>query len=183
MLARATSRLVDSSSYSPRALIDGELQEAKEGVITFPEDPPEAMRALVQSLYGFPIWKSIAERIRQVQDLMTTILPDTYDLAMKYALPTLCQEVLRCIETFFYKTTPPLSLAPGGWFWRTAKYLYDDLERAPAMRTALNSLLQKNYLHLKDKAIVREELAKNPALAIELTLSGGLDGNGYRVPG
>lgn len=160
---------------------DGELQEANESVIEFPEDPPEAMRALLQSHYGYSIGQSIVERMVQVNDLMTTILPHTYDLAMKYALPNLCQEVLRHFEVIFSETTPPLSLAPGGWFWQVARYLYDDLERAPVMRTALNSLLQKNYLHLKEKAIVLEELSRNPALAIELTLIGGLDGNGYRL--
>lgn len=155
-------------------------QESVENVITFPEDPPKALEAIVKMLYGMPLAEAmldappgLANEIAPIQEL--------YKLAQKYQLPSVAAHLLACLEFALEGSDADLVL---GSIWSLGRQLYDTDDDLPEMRAVVLAALQKKARRISlqgRRDVVEMELSKCPRFALDLALSGGLDGKGLRL--
>lgn len=145
--------------------------------IDFPEDPPDAVRMFIMSLYGFELYE-----IDYELDTMrprVIVLVDTYDLATKYLFEELATDVLEQLEAEFSSMIYDRFQADGS-YWQLAAYLLENHDRASPVRAMMPRMLQSNLHMLYGKGkIVWEALEGVPELAIMLLGNGGMDGKGW----
>lgn len=148
-----------------------QFQEAEEDVIYFPDDPANAMRLLVMSLYGFTLAESIQEVYGAANASYNNvpILAETFDLSHKYLVPGLDRTILEYLQICYNDSSADIAFAKDGWFWRLAEYLYEDHDRAPGIRICLPIMLGKHVCLRGDlDDVSQQELRKFPELTIQL---------------
>jgi len=154
-------------------------QESFDNIIEFPEDPPEAFEVIIMMMYGYTC---ASARRKCVHDKSLDLewpgrkLPQAYDLATKYQLPSIESDLLDYLNMVICKNQTMLTSTE--WFWSILTWLYDNDDSAPEMRTALRAALRENPDIVEGrKEAVREWLLGCPKLAAELAMNGGFAGN------
>jgi len=104
----------------------------------------------------------------------------TCELAKKYQTPDITERILPTFrQTLSREYNNPGTLAERCWPMTINLFERDDL---PEMRAELLVAFRKHAAKLAGKeTFLREKLLKCPGLAIELALTGGLDGKGFAV--
>ena len=156
------------------------IQEAQENTIRFPEDSPDALRAVVMWLYSFDLRDCYRENdvTNGRNRTLAVVIPEMHDLAAKYDLPDLTLEIEVSISD---------DLGSGGvlfnYFWPMARYLWSNPESAVRLRkifllrlrayTTSTKMMQSDRVFAMIKTV--------PGVAYDLLVSGGLDGKGPKV--
>jgi hypothetical protein len=136
-------------------------------------------------LYGFNLLVCYANDENNAAaarpSLLATVLPEMYDLASKYNLPDLKAEIEVSLRRLYKE-----NVANWLWLWPMVRYLWSNLDSAVAVRgivlefvRELTSTMPNASQEERDRMAIL--LRANPQLAIELLLSGGLDGNGPKL--
>jgi len=158
-------------------------QESIENVIDFPEDHPAVLELMIMMLYDYTFEEAFKELVGtqeyHIQEFHINLLPQLYELAKKYQLPHLLSTVLETLKRILEKHA---AIGLKGFYWQLATYLDEDEDRAAEMRRILLDAFRKHAKSLSGEANwVKANLLNCPKLAIELAMSGGLDGKGMNI--
>jgi len=138
-------------------------------------------------LYGFDMVEcytngdaTLSESERQRAPVRAVVLPQMYDLAKRYNLP----ELMKRIEGFLNTRTYPYDGSFEMWCWPMAQYLWTNLDSAARLRPILLDAYRKHSMQFSNednKSRMSRHLRDCPELAVELLMSGGLDGRGLKL--
>jgi len=138
-------------------------------------------------LYGFDLkdcYMNGAKIYKAAQraPVRAVVLPQMYDLAAKYDLPELVEAITSFLlqhHTSSCRSTPSFEI----WHWPMAQYLWTNLDSATALRPILLEFYRSHVVQSSDddhKSRMAKHLRECPELALDLLLSGGLDGKGLK---
>jgi len=157
------------------------LQESITNVIELPNDSPEAMELLILMLYGHFCSKAIEELYPKdgPRSWPIKLLPELYELAIKYQLPRVATCIITQLEdTFCAQSLPERQ----HFYWDLATCLDNHEEQALEMRPILLRAFRANVdSWSEDAGFVKEQLKGCPKLAAELLMTGDLDGKGMKM--
>lgn len=110
------------------------------------------------------------------------LLPQAFNLADKYGLRPQKQTLMEKLKCTLDNHSKTSLIAPNSWYWQLARHLYASEDNALEMRSVLLAALRKHSNDLAEhKEFVERKLAACPGLAVELALSGGIDGKGLKL--
>jgi len=131
------------------------------------------------SLYGFGLCICFTNNEGiACPEKRAVVLPQMYDLAEKYDLPELMDRIEANLKDPHFCQNAGFER----WWWPMAQYIWTNDESA----TNLQPVMLELFRHYASQSLGRTSrnivprLSECPALAIDLLVSGGLDGSGLK---
>lgn len=151
--------------------------QTEEDIIVFEDESPKAMRGIVMFVYGF----SITDWLCQVKPDCGEVVA-CHDLSYNYGVTGLPQLIASRMKTWMTKIIAQDGMIDERW-WPLFRRIYDNGSSVDYafLRSAVLGACRSNTVALVTNEGLRANLAGCPGMALDLLLTGGLDGEGYKV--
>lgn len=120
-------------------------------------------------LYGMTWSEAVEEMVPSPKKWDIVLLPETYELAIKYQLPSIAEQILEKLKMILDGSPEPIDL-DRDFFWILANHLYSSYNSDDYSLEMRAALVVSIYNTQDQLDVVKKRLLSCPGLAVDLAL-------------